>query len=348
MKTGIVVGLIILLMGCNQVKYEASNRFSSRDFSQTIHLNEVGEGIELISSPSMLALSGDSLLFINSAENGKMLTKINLRSNNEMDHYIDFGSGPNDMGYCKHIRIKGDTVWLFDKQLTKVVKFLVSSFSESDQVECIDFVRIKNCMFDNVQWIGDVLVANSLSTPDSRFVMYSREGTVLKDRVSMPDYGTELSTYAQAEAFLCKMCSYRDSILFLAYNNTDLIEKYDQNGLLLKRMHGPDGFFPDVNEARKGDMLQIVHTPGVARIGYESPVIVNDELWVLYSGKVFDPTIPNLFLMDEILVFDLDLNPVRRYKLDRGIYSFDVDTTNKIIYGLTVEPDIRITTFQYN
>jgi hypothetical protein len=83
----------------------------------------------------------------------------------------------------------------------------------------------------------------------------------------------------------------------------------------------------------------------VSREAYNSPVIVNDEIFVLYSGAYDTGT--GDYMKEHILVYDMEGKPLRRYRLSEKIFCIEIDAKNKIIYGITDSPEFHLLKFNY-
>jgi len=126
----------------------------------------------------------------------------------------------------------------------------------------------------------------------------------------------------------------------MSHKAMDMIEIYDSNLTLLNRIQGPDGIFPKVKEVNDR-----VRREGVSREGYFFPVVTNEYIYVLYDGREYDVENPSRYLRDKLLVFDWNGKPVKYYQLSEGIFHFDIDEENGILYGITDYPEFHIVSF---
>ena len=140
--------------------------------------------------------------------------------------------------------------------------------------------------------------------------------------------------------------NYKYKRIFVSHKQTDLIEIYDFDGKLLHRKHGPDHFFPAVKQTNDGETVKVRSNPGKSRDGYFSPKYAGEEVFVLYSGIVYEPG-NAMYQIDQIYVFDWEGSPLKIYKLDQAIFNFDVDVKNRVIYGLSAEPEFHVIAFKY-
>jgi hypothetical protein len=127
--------------------------------------------------------------------------------------------------------------------------------------------------------------------------------------------------------------------------NTDLIEIYDFKGEFIKRLHGPEHFFPQLKEVSLGNGYSKIAYSEDSRFAYINPVIVKEDIYVAYSGKsqkIDEEVAP----INYILVFDTDCNPVRGYELSKPIVAFAVDTETQYIYATSNIPDFHLVVFR--
>lgn len=135
-----------------------------------------------------------------------------------------------------------------------------------------------------------------------------------------------------------------NSHIWLFYKSTDLIEIYDYEGRLVKRLHGPDHFFPAVRELSNGEGLQKVSSvSGETRDAYFCPLYSGGKIYVLYSGRVYhEGQSADAYLLDTLLSFNWDGTPDKAYKLPVPVFTFAIDETNRTLYGLSFVPEYHL------
>ena len=175
--------------------------------------------------------------------------------------------------------------------------------------DCIAIRQMPRCAFS----IGVICVFDS-------------EGKYIDTDGEYPSFGAELSPLETVEAYVCEMaCDPVNEYIWLFYKLTDLIEIYTYDGKLVKRMHGPDRFFPAVSERSFGEGLQsVASVPGETRDAYFCPFYSEGKMYVLYSGKVFvSGQSADAYLFDTLLSFRSDGTPDTCYKLPVSGVPFD-------------------------
>ncbi len=127
-----------------------------------------------------------------------------------------------------------------------------------------------------------------------------------------------------------------DGKIVVAYKSADILEIYSRDFELLHRVQGPEGFLPNAEVEKLDGTRFRIKPDNNNRDAYFYPCVTQDEIWVIYSGRIFDinSELPS-YMNDYIFVFDHDLNPLRAYKTDFPFYSISVDPVKKCIYSLT-------------
>ena len=178
---------------------------------------------------------------------------------------------------------------------------------------------------------------------NKRFGLFNLEGDTICYKGEYPTLSSLQTNIEQVEGFINEFtANVEEDRVFVSYKRTDLIECYDTDMNLIKRIHGPEHFFPEVHQV--GDRIRT--NKGTERDAYSFPLSVGKKVFVLYSGKVFNPRNHD-YLKDKIIVFDWNGNPQQCYQLDIPIFDFAVDEKSRIIYGLTDKPESHIIQFKF-
>ena len=346
MKTNLKIHILLiitLITSCHESeKYKNASMFSFRDFKTTIQLNTTTiEFDEEIMRPLSFVKS-DSLLIMQNIMTKNMLYVYNINSRKKMGEFISFGNGPNELLRIKNMQLVGRDLYISDTQKRVVYKYDVNDFHgvtgnliPKQKVVIEDF-------FYNLAYTENGYVATAMNPDNKRLVFYNSQGEKEFSAGEYPYYGKELTVVEKAEGFISSIAiCHKNKQIYLFGMTTDLIEIYDFNGKLLKRLHGPDQIFPQVKEIGSVDGFSKVSSMGKSRFTYNRPLIVDDEIYVSYSGNLqtINEGTPRIY---HILVFDLDCNPIRRYELPKSIVAFTVDSETKLIYATSDVPDYHL------
>ena len=286
------------------------------------------------------------LLNINSVTNF-LVHKYNLNSMEKIGESVSIGNGPGEMLSVWKIQITDSSVWLLDRMKRIVNKYEISDFCFSDHPILEHTIQFTSYV-DDISVLSDHEIVAMIAEPyRGRLILFDMEGNQLFENGEIPDDGTKKHPIEKAKGAVCYMVTNPlDKRIGLVYMSTDLIEIYDTEANLLKQVHGPDQFFPHFKVHNSdGGTTRVGTVKGKAREAYYSPVGFNNEIWALYSGKYDDPKDIHLHLIDTIIVFDWDGNPLRYYKLDMPVFKFTIDEQNNKIYAISDSPDFNIIEF---
>jgi len=329
----------------NRSIYDQSSRFSMSDIPKTIALK--GEKVVLdddVMKPVNLYVK-DSILFVINYGTEYYLTCYNLVTSKKIGEFISFGSGPGEV-LSLSLQFMDDCIWGFDSQSKRVMQYTFDQFLSEGEIMPHSKITIDAAILRALV-TEDKIFTNAFENPDFRFTIFDMEGQFVKNAGSMPDAGVTMTPYEKFESYSANMVLSPDKrSVFVGYMQTDLIEIYDSEGSLKVRKHGPDGFFTARQEVRSENMAQVVFEKE-AREAYSWPTAFDDEIWVVYSGKMDDPSIQYNFLNNKIIVFDWKGNPLRIYTTDIPFYCLAVDREHHTIYAIAIDPEFEIVKFEY-
>lgn len=339
--------LTILLVGCTgseKTRYADCSTFSWKDVGNEIKL----EGYELnlsdiLTRPMRISISDSTLILLNN-DNEKMIQLIDLNNEKEIGCYGSFGSGPTDMISPRYVYKKDSVLSIYDSGLLRFNQYIIAGDSILKLKNSIQYTSF----FEDVFILSDsILVASVLDLRLKKISFFQRDSLLntIGDYPSTKDNTFSSEGLAQMEGFSSSFawnCSKKK--IAVAYKLTDLIEIYDENGILESRTHGPDIFYPSKIVKNIGNTQKVTANIGEERDAYFSPIATSKEIYVLYSGRFYRPGEKN-YLLDRLFVFDWDGNLLRQYKLDIPIFRFVIDENKQILYGITDSPEFRIVRF---
>ncbi|MGV8096490.1 MAG: BF3164 family lipoprotein [Mangrovibacterium sp.] len=342
-----IIIFLFVLMSCNKQEYKDTMKFYFPDFFETVYLK--GEELKFdkeLLRPVRLYLI-DSVLVMQNHHVETHFHKYNIHTKKKIGECIHWGSGPEEMLYPKVFQQADSILWIYDKNRRRMMSYSKEHFLYSNNPMSLSIINF-NETFDKAAVSANGQIVSIVLSPESqRISFYNKEGTRVKTSGEFPECGLTLTPVETIESFLCNISIHpQDGRICLSYNRTDLLEFYDSDGILKKRIHGPDHFFPVIAQGKKGEGIGVYSIEGKTRDGYFSPVAFDNSLFLLYSGKFFDRN-DTMYLVNQIFVFDWDGNPIKRFILDIPIFWFTVDEKQKKIYGLTDVPDFRVIAFQF-
>ena len=75
------------------------------------------------------------------------------------------------------------------------------------------------------------------------------------------------------------------------------------------------------------------------KIGFVDVCCTNQFIYALYSGKIFGDDIFTSHYGGYVFVYDWKGNPVNYYKLEKDLFSIEIDEQNGILYGIGNDPE---------
>lgn len=339
--------IISCLFSCKENRYKNAETITRSDFKETRVLN--GERIEfndLLMKPVSITYR-DSLLYMKNRSTENYFHVFNPYTLSKIGEFGAFGNGPND--FMEPVIIQSDDHWLWIlNQMKRSLSRYKIDFKEGE-IEIIENNKI--AFDDHVDQLAvldnNTIIASMMKPEDKKFYFFNGQGELTATGGEYPESGIEFTNFEKIEGFMCQIAvNHKYKRIFVSHKQTDLIEIYDFDGKLLHRKHGPDHFFPVVKQTSDGDMVKVRSNPGTSRDGYFSPKYAGEEVFVLYSGVVFNGS-NAMYQIDQIYVFDWEGTPLKIYKLDQPIFNFDVDVKNRVIYGLSAEPEFHVIAFKY-
>jgi len=311
-----------------------------------LHGKKVDFDVEIKNPVSLYCI--DSVLLLNNRNNAVFLDRYNLNTKKFMGSCIPFGSGPNELLIVKQLQRCNSSVWLFDQMQQKLYQYKLPGFYMDKKPKPSRCITLEEQAYSFSVVPSNDIIAMSFNMNDKRFSIYDMSGKLIGRIGNYPQFGEEMTKYEKIESFFGNMVlSCDNKNIIVAYQQTDLIEIYDTNGELKTRMHGPDHFFPTLKQKGSGDRIGVSPQYGKTRDAFVCPVCFQDEVWLLYSGKVYDPKVPQFYLDTCILVFNMKGEFIRKYNLDIPIFSFTIDSINHKIYALTEHPEIEVVEFRF-
>jgi len=342
------LSVFLVLNSCNEhLKYKYAQSFSHKDIGEIIYIEGVELEIdEMIMRPKSVTLI-DTILIVTNIGMQNFIHRYDIKNKTKIGESISFGSGPEEMLNVQDVQVSFDdtTVWILDSRKQEAYQYNKYDICISDSPIPLQSIKF-NDYFDKMLVLSDnKIVASTLNPENTHLSFYNMQGVLIQDNCDFPDAGITQTLYERIESFLGDMVfDFSTQRIFFAYKQTDLIDIYDIDGNLLYRSHGPDRFFSYMKQYDINQGVKVRSESGKTRDGYYFPVVNNNEIWTLYSGKYFDREIPN-YLLDQIIVFNWDGKPIRQYKLDRPIYTFTIDVENQTLYGVSDDPQFVILKF---
>ena len=164
--------------------------------------------------------------------------------------------------------------------------------------------------------------------------------------INYPQSTIEQTSAEKTDAYYMKFITDDFNKIAICYYMTDLIEIYNLDGILEKRIHGPEQFFSHFKEYQDGKYIGASPIKGLNRDAYMCPRNAGNEFFVLYNGGFIDSP-HHSTSCDQIFSFTWDGVPQITFNLDDPVFSFNIDSKNKKLYGISKTPEFHIVQYSY-
>lgn len=332
---------VIFLQSCKKVNSDLETDFEINSFPKRYVLNN-GNYLKndslLLGDSRWIRYHPDSFLIIQEMRNDKMLKIIDLKTG-KVQEVLDKGRGPHEMVTAWGINIVDKDIWVYGGQLKKMIKL---SYDEERKFYISDNISLDDPTSLVAHALNDSTIFGLCYPDKNRLTIYDRNRNVNKIGGFPPIYSSN-KVEPNNDIFSSFMAIGPDNKVVLACVKTDILEIYDLNEGLEKRLQGPRGIKIEAEVVDVG-MGKITTTKPPFRAFYN--VVANEqEFCVGYIGyetiegvkRSLDDSYPK-----NIFCFSWDGKPKREYVFDIPIISFDFDWKNKKIYALTIDPEAKI------
>lgn len=345
----IITQCLFLLLSCSSNTTDKNPIIRN---AQTFDLNDFQEIKELVSEnldldtldivPLDIEVLDNYLISRNKADE-KLFTVINLAKKEIVANHINVGQGPEDMLYPSFVGYDNDYIYICDQQTSRINIYKKNDMLNNDNLNSIKQISFDKPIINRVRLLNNGFIG-SVYQPFMKYI-FNNEGITI-DSIPYPIIDKELTEMENFDTFQNDACSDGNKKIAITYFSTDVIDFYNQNGILLKRLHGPDQFISRVKEVTYKNGAISSQYVGAIYDAYANPRNINNELWVLYSGKNSEEAHYE-YSNNYIFTFSWEGKPLMAYHLNIGITSYAVDTNKRIIYAVTEQPDTHLITFVY-
>lgn len=344
----------LLLSDCASKKetiYEVDQFFDLDSFEQKVNLKSSKLDLGLVLGPVSLFFN-DSLLYIESGGVDEIVGVYDANNGHKkLGHIIPYGQGPDESLSVNKMIFSGGKFWVHDIVATLVKKYELRLVGDS-----IKAVGVETIGFE-IPSVTEMIVLNNekiiTSTHDvnplTLFYEYNMKGDRIGTTATYPEYGEEIPKTAIVEVFRGHLLAHPKGDRFLmAYEYTDLIEFYDANAKLKKRLQGPHQFVPDFDLRMRGGHPFMQRIFDRTQWAYISASTDGDTIMMLYAGgkKRKKGEGEAGIHYRYVIAMDWKGKPLTYYELDHPIAHMAVDFKRRVIYGLD-RVDSEVYTFNF-
>ena len=288
----------------------------------------------------------DTILVTMNPKERKLFHLFDLNSKRKMGQRISLGQGPNEMIRPSIVKFDENQILIFDVANFTLYTYDTKDFISNEEPVPVERKILELQAYGEIGMLSDCIIGSTYN-PKNQLIKFNNMGSKVSEFGYYPVVsGLPYTDDEKLEAFKSSIVTNMKDRIAICYKWTDLIDIYDQNGQLKKRIHGPEHSYARFKEFRNGDA--IAATPDKDnKDSYFFPYNVGDDFFVLFNGKPWNPDAKEMELPDRIFVFGWDGAPKKIYSLDQGIINFAVDKLHKKIYGISSSPEFHIVEFSF-
>lgn len=296
---------------------------------------------EILLTPTRIVVI-DSFLLTKNRNVERFFHIYNLNTKKKVGERIPFGIGPKEMLDPVWLFMPDGNLAVFDRNKRQMDIYPKNLLLTCDTVSPLKHISFNNQLMNPAILPGVGILSSNLQTENPKFIAVDFEGNKISEFGEYPNDYKEKTLYEKSVTFMGDMAVKPDgSRWVMTHKPTDMLEIYDNNLNLLKRLQGPDQNVPDLKEENG----RIQRKGRASKEAYFFPFATNECFYVLYDGREYDTESPTRYLRDKLLVFDWDGNPIKYYKLSEPILHFCLDEKQQIIYGVSDYPEFHIVAF---
>jgi len=283
-----------------------------------------------LGSPSRLICIEGDMLGLSEPMKEKQLTLLDLRRGT-MQELVNQGRGPGEALVAWDLSYENGTIQVYDIAGGKVLSCGVPGDYAPSEIE---ETRLPTELVNSLRIVQTRSGYAALSPPanGSRMILYNKELTQVRE-IPFPKEFTH-GQFAPDNDMFQSLIAYseRADRIVTACQTAPYIEIYDSDGAMVHHIQGPFLFNGTIR-----DNEQTKYT-------FAGLSVSEEEFMLGYDGHGY---IDENSHIDDLLLFDFDGRPLKRYELPESWSMFDVDWKDQIVYGIPSEGCPRIQAFSF-
>jgi len=293
-----------------------------------------------LGNPSRLVCLEGDMLGLSEPMKEKQLALLDLRRGT-MQELVNQGRGPGEVLMVWDLSYKKGTIQVYDIAGGKILSLEVPGDHAPSKIE---ETRLPADLVNSLRIVQtrSGYAALSPSAKGSRMTMCDKKLTQVRE-IPFPEEFTH-GLFAPDNDMFQSLIAYseRADRIVTACQTAPYIEIYDSAGALVHHIQGPFVFTGTFRDEEQGG----AHVRSQEQTIYTfAGLSVSEERFMLgYDGHGY---IDENSHIDDLLLFDFEGRPLKRYELPESWSMFDVDWKDQIVYGIPSEGRPRIQAYSF-
>ncbi|MDP3441914.1 MAG: BF3164 family lipoprotein [Ignavibacteria bacterium] len=338
-QTITIIILVLFFIGCSHKSLVINKNTLSFDkfpIEDKISFSDIYEYKEGVAG--MLELVDSTLIIFNVSQGiNYFLNNYSLKSGQLSKGYLSQGKGPGEAIGARAIGVNGNTLWLYDISLKKIMTIDVTKIISDNMI--LSFNEYPVIGYHYMIGFKDSLHYFGVGSKSSAFKIQEVELISSKETNEYGKFAVILNNIP----FISFKSAYESFIftkptgdkIVLPYRFLDAIEIYDVKKQTSVVVHGPEGFDVKFEPLPNG-----IERTKETRFAFVNGTVTNKYIYMSYSGLLCDNE--NSYYGNCVYVYDWEGNPIRKLVLDRQIEGLVVSADDKTMYAYDVNSGFLI------
>lgn len=325
----------------HEISWEWSDIKETRKLKSTVFLDE-----EDVYMPIDLEIYKNHLITLDIGGDDGFFQVFDLNTKKKIGGKIEKGNGPLEMLSPRFVKGTKEHIAVWDMQTSIIHKYHLNEFIDSIFLKPFETIKLNKKGYSNLSIIDKGFISQ-LYDKNNQLCKYDTEGNEIFHFAKYPSHRElNYNEIIKRDAYYMNFVSNESSKIALCYSMTDLIDIYDMNGGLKKRLHGPDNFIPHFKQINSNKIEGARPIGEKSKDAFFAPKNHGNYFSVMYNGRSLNEENHNSSC-DKILIFSWDGVPLICYQLDKKIISYAFDEENKKIYAVATDPEFMILEYDY-
>lgn len=338
----------ISIASCSTDKeYKDMTEFSWENFTDVKDLkSKVFLSEDIVYRPTELQVYENYLVIKDYGGENGCFRIFDIKTKELLGERIPKGKGPLEMLSPRFAQSSKDNIVIWDTQKFILHKYLIHDFITNNSPTPIEIIDLNKELCINVG-TTEKGIFGQIYDKEFQLCKYDTSTTHGTKFAEFPSFTyDDYNEVIKRDAYYMNFTSNNTSKIAICYSMTDLIDLYDMNGNFIKRLHGPERFYPHFKMVKSNQIEGAFPMADKCKDAYFVPKNYGNHFTVMYNGRGLNEE-NHTSSSDKILSFSWEGTPLTCYKLDKQIVSYDFDEKNKKIYAITVDPEYKIIQYDY-